>query len=69
MATVGVPLLKDTETEFELPAVAMIVPQRAISEEQTIRVAEPLVDPVLKVRIEPLTLACITLEFELLAMI
>ncbi len=40
------------------------MPHDAMSDEHTVMDDEPLVEPVLRVRTEPLILACITLELE-----
>lgn len=66
VATVGAPLLNETATELALPAVAVTTPHIVTSDEQTVIDDDPLVDPVLSVSTEPLILACMMFEFELL---
>ena len=54
---VGAVVLNEMETLLESPAVAFTTPHIALSEEQTTMDVEPLVEPVVRFKIEPLMLA------------
>ena len=69
MVRVGLTWLKDNGEVLVVLAVAVMMPQELMSEEQTVIEAVPEVWLVVKVTTEPLMLLWIVAEFELFKMV